>query len=69
VSSAPVAQPPPVETAVLAPTGAPSEAPKPSAGPTAHATGTAPGLAPKAAPHPSGPATPLPTQLGDLKLH
>jgi serine/threonine-protein kinase len=62
-----VAQPLPAETAVLAPTAAPSEAPNPSAAPTAHA---APPATPKAsAQHPSTPGQPLPTQLGDLKLH
>jgi len=62
-----VAQPLPAETAVLVPTPALSDAPKPSAAPTAHAAAPA---APKAsAQHPSTPGQPLPTQLGDLKLH
>ena len=61
-----VAQPPPVETAVLAPSPAPSEAPKPSASPAAHAT-AAPTAKP--APRPSAAGAALPTQLGDLKLH
>jgi hypothetical protein len=61
-----VAQPPPIESAVLAPTAAPSEAPKASA--SAHAA-TVPATPPKPAPHAPGPGAPLPTQLGDLKLH
>jgi serine/threonine-protein kinase len=62
-----VAPPLPVETAVLAPTAAPSEAPKPSAAPTAHAAAP---VAPRpSAQHPSAAGQPLPTQLGDLKLH
>jgi serine/threonine-protein kinase len=63
--------PAPIETAVLAPTATPSEAPKPSATP-AHPAPTAPRTtaattAPSA--HPATPGAPLPTQLGDLKLH
>jgi serine/threonine protein kinase len=66
-----VAQPPPVETAVLAPTAAPSDAPpKPSAMATAHAAPGAPASTPtKPAPRSSGAGPALPTQLGDLKLH
>jgi hypothetical protein len=63
-----VTQPPPVETAVLAPTAAPSDAPKPSATPTAQVT-VGPAPAPKPAPHPASPGPALPNQLGDLRLH
>jgi serine/threonine-protein kinase len=66
-----VAPPAPIETAVLAPTAPAAEAPKPSATPAHPAPsapkGTAAATAPSA--RPATPGAPLPSQLGDLKLH